>query len=134
MSHRCQVTHCWCGRVANTTFGPNPGQILFEEWDDNGTNKCASCFFSFSLLIWLTCCCVPAKVAEVTNDTVLLQWMNNLETGETFKSSVVPAVPVTHRAGENVQKKMGGIQNQPDHQLFGSCQSKTQTVLPSSCW
>lgn len=82
-------------------------------------------------MVILLCLC---QSCEVTNDTVLPRRINNLVTGETFKSFVVVPVPVTHTAAENVQKKMGGIPNQPDNQLFSSCQPKTQTILSSCCW
>lgn len=59
--------------------------------------------------------------------------MNYLEYGETFKCTVVRVDTVTctaggHRknqTGENVQEKMGRIQNQSDYQLFCACQPDT---------
>lgn len=62
--------------------------------------------------------------------------MNYLEYCETFKCTVVPVDTVMctvggHRCnqtGENVQKKMGRIQNQSDYQLFCSCQPETYSI------
>lgn len=45
------------------------------------------------------CCGLLGKVAWVTADIVLLQSINNLETAETFKCSVVPVDVVAQTAG-----------------------------------
>ena len=93
------------------------------------------------MLSWPICWSPLGKVAWVTADTVLLQWINNLETSETFKCSVVLVDAVAQTAsahrwdqiGENVQKKMGGIENLPDDKLLSSHQSKAKSVLPCCC-
>ncbi len=94
------------------------------------------------VLSWSICCGLLGKVAWVTSDTVLPHWINYLETGETFKCSVVPADAVAQTASvhrwdqisKNVQKKMGGIQNLPDYKLFSSRQPKTKSILSCCCW
>lgn len=83
------------------------------------------------------------KAAWVTADTILLQWMNNLESGTTFKCSGflcrrcythIPSVHRLDQTGENVQEKMGGIQNQPDYKLLCSPRPKTSNIFSYHPW
>lgn len=58
-------------------------------------------FTNVSIVVFLIlkgsiCCGLLGKVALVTADIVLLQLINNLETGKTFKCSAAPVVPVAH--------------------------------------